>query len=308
MPGNPGVQTLKPVTVIGGINIDIKGVSFGPLEDDTSNPGTVTVSSGGVGRNIAENLARLGVETTLLGAVGSGPFTGQILRDTADAGVDVRAVLSVPEAPSGVYLSLAGGEHRRFIALSDMRVTDHITPAYLLEHQHRISGCGMLVLDANLPPDTLRTATDIAQHHAVPVLLEPVSARKAERLKSLNLQVTYLTPNALEYRVLGGEEPDREHPKAISWAGRVYVTLGAEGVLKLTDSAKDNRVFPSPQVRVKDENGAGDAFTAGVVAGIIYGLSEDEALEAGIRAAVLTLQSERTVRPDLSKNTVIGGL
>jgi len=81
------------VVVIGGINLDIKGVSTGPLVTGTSNPVAAAYSAGGVGRNIAENLARLGIQTVLLGAVGSNRFSRYILEKTAEAGVDVSGVL-----------------------------------------------------------------------------------------------------------------------------------------------------------------------------------------------------------------------
>lgn len=295
------MQTLNTVVVIGGINIDIKGASFGTLEDGTSNPGTVSVSPGGVGRNIAENLARLGVPVILLGAVGSGPFAGHVLEETAAAGVDVTEVLSAPDLPSGVYLSLTDEDRQRFTALSDMRVMSLVTPEYLRSREPLIARCGMLVLDANLPADTLTRAAGMAARQGVPVLLEPVSVRKAQLLKSLRPAVTMLTPNALEYRAITGEDPDPRRPKAVPWAERVYVTLGSEGVLKLKADAAENRLFPSPPVSVADENGAGDAFTAGLAAGLIGGLSEDEAVQAGIRAARLTLQSVSTVSGEMRK-------
>ncbi|MDP2775936.1 MAG: PfkB family carbohydrate kinase, partial [Nocardioides sp.] len=76
------------VVVVGGANVDLKARTTAAVVAGTSNPGTVATSPGGVGRNIAENLARLGTSTVLVAAVGSDQFGDGLLDVTADAGVD----------------------------------------------------------------------------------------------------------------------------------------------------------------------------------------------------------------------------
>ena len=93
------------VVVIGGANVDVKARSTGPAVRRTSNPGTAVLGAGGVGRNIAENLARLGTSTHLVTAVGNDPLGDQLVASTREAGVGVEHVARL-DMPTGSYLSL----------------------------------------------------------------------------------------------------------------------------------------------------------------------------------------------------------
>ena len=88
------------VVLIGGANVDIKGRARGPYVAGTSNPGEVTVSAGGVGRNIAENLARLGISVALVTALGD-DANGLLLRQACEAaGIDLSMAIKAA-APTG---------------------------------------------------------------------------------------------------------------------------------------------------------------------------------------------------------------
>ncbi|MBN2050653.1 MAG: carbohydrate kinase family protein [Spirochaetales bacterium] len=294
----------ETVTVIGAIHLDIKGVSEGDLLAGTSNPGLIEVSPGGVGRNIAENLSRLGVGVTLLGALGDDSFGRYVEELTKQAGVDISQLQRTAKAATGVYLSLTDHEHRAFCALSDTRTAELVTPAYIRGHESLLAGSAFVILDTNLPEETLEEAARIAERHGVPVVIEPVSVKKAARLKKLKITAACLTPNALEYRSLTGGDPDIHKPGALPWVKRVYVTLGDQGVLALGHTLEENRLYASIPTEVTDENGAGDAFTAGLVAGLVWGYSEEKAVKTGIGAAVVTLRSPRTVSEELSMETL----
>ncbi|MDH4137735.1 MAG: PfkB family carbohydrate kinase, partial [Anaerolineae bacterium] len=94
------------VIVVGAASVDTKGRPRKALVPGTSNPGDIRISVGGVGRNIAENLARLGVRTTLLSAVGDDEWGQRILESTAAGGVDVSQVLINVEHSSAAYLAI----------------------------------------------------------------------------------------------------------------------------------------------------------------------------------------------------------
>ena len=92
--------------VIGGANIDIKGKSYGELVGITSNPGKVSMALGRVGRNIAHNLALLGVPVTFLSVVGDDEWGRKILGETGDAGVDMEHVKISRKNSTGIYLAI----------------------------------------------------------------------------------------------------------------------------------------------------------------------------------------------------------
>ena len=102
------------VVVIGGASLDIKGRLAEPLIEGTSNAGQVTISVGGVARNIAENLARLGADTALIAAVGADEFAQLIIGQTEEAGVRTDAMLIVEDQHSASYLALL--DHQGLLA------------------------------------------------------------------------------------------------------------------------------------------------------------------------------------------------
>ncbi|ELI6442400.1 winged helix-turn-helix transcriptional regulator, partial [Aeromonas salmonicida subsp. salmonicida] len=117
--------------VIGGANMDICGCSHDNLRIGDSNPGRVRTSAGGVGRNIAENLARLGTDTRLLTAVGNDQYGHHLLEVSQRAGVDVRQVLVLEGQATSCYLSLHDGSGEMSCAVNDMAIIDQLTPARL---------------------------------------------------------------------------------------------------------------------------------------------------------------------------------
>lgn len=121
---------MRKVTVIGGANVDIKGRVSGPFVPATSNPGIVMLSAGGVGRNIAENLSRLGVDVSLVTVLGD-DANGQFLRQAcASAGIDMSLSLTAAEA-TGTYLAVLDEKGEMVSAVSDMRAIDSLETAHL---------------------------------------------------------------------------------------------------------------------------------------------------------------------------------
>ena len=117
--------------VVGGVNVDIGGRSFAPLVSADSNPGRVTVSLGGVGRNIAHNLSLLGTDVRLLTAYGDDAHGAQVAASCSELGIDLSHALRVPGAATSTYLYLADDRGEMALAVSDMSVCEKITPAYL---------------------------------------------------------------------------------------------------------------------------------------------------------------------------------
>ena len=120
------------VTVVGGVNVDVCGKSFAPLISADSNPGRVSLSLGGVGRNIAHNLSLLGVRTSLLTAIADDAFEGRIRADCQEAGIDLSRTLTVPGGRASVYLAIEDPSGDMALALCDAELSSHVTPDYLM--------------------------------------------------------------------------------------------------------------------------------------------------------------------------------
>ena len=94
------------IAVVGGANLDVGGRSFAPLRSRDSNPGVIRSSLGGVGRNIAHNLALLGAEVTLVTALGGDDGARRIRQSCRELGIDLRGARTVPDAGTSAYLFL----------------------------------------------------------------------------------------------------------------------------------------------------------------------------------------------------------
>jgi pseudouridine kinase len=150
------------VAVVGGSNIDIKTRIDGDTVLATSNPGRATVSAGGVGRNIAHNLGRLGTAAKLISVVGDDAEGTRLVRDTAKAGVDVGGVLRGRGA-SGLYSAVLDRNGELVIGVAAMEVLEQLTVKELDDRRAILENAAMIVADCNLNPDGLAFVARLAE-------------------------------------------------------------------------------------------------------------------------------------------------
>ena len=296
--------------VVGGVNVDIGGVAHAPLVMGDSNPGAVRFSLGGVGRNIAHNLSLLGVDVRLLTALGEDLWASRIEGSCALLGIDLTLSLIVPGAATSTYLYLAGPGGDMALAVSDMDIYEQLTPAALEPRLPRLQEAQVLVLDANLPSETIAWLCDQAE---VPVFADTVSAAKAGRLKSVLGKLHALKPNRLEAELLSGvairdERSLNRAADALLETGlrRVYISLGADGILA---ADADTRLrLPAAQGAHVNTTGCGDAFLAALVWAHLRGMDLAGSARAGLAAAAVAMADAETVSPRMSAQAVLAGM
>lgn len=295
------------VVVIGAASIDIKGRPSAAAAPATSNPGAIRLSIGGVARNVAENLARLGVKTVLLTAVGDDTFGHLILQQTEAAGVDTSSALFCESCRSATYMALLNEHGDMAVSIDDMRICQLLTPVYIRKQRKLLSQAQMIVVDTNLPAKSLDAVLDIAHKANVPVSADPVSNQLARKLTPRLCDYTMITPNAQEAEVMCADGmPIRSVADAAVAAQKlracgvriVVITLGPEGLFYAAEEGSGH--IPAMSHEIVDATGAGDALTAGVVYGLCNGMDLDEAMRIGVSAATLTLMSPETVNPEMS--------
>jgi pseudouridine kinase len=315
-----------PALIAGGINLDIEGRPYRELILRDSNPGKVCFSPGGCGRNIAENLSRLGLGTELISVVGDDVF-GQGLKESAQAaGIGISGVAADKGKVTSTYLSLLDNYGDMTAAVSGMDIFDGFTPEHAEPAVDRAvtaaySRCyganrdapfSKLFVDGNLLPETSlylqRRFPDL------PCWLDPVSVTKTRRIAEYQQGKLFsglegLKLNLLEIQALLGDIGYDPHTpeyleklcRAIAreLPGTVYVTLGSGGVLRV-DRAGAVR-FKGPAIEPRSTTGAGDAFLGASLRRRILGTPEAaEDVIAGSAAAYLTLQSPQAVSADLT--------
>lgn len=294
------------VAVAGAVNVDIGGRSAGPLVGRDSNPGTVTVSMGGVGRNIAHNLRMLGVRVSLLTALGEDPNAGLVTESCQRLGIDLSRALHVPGGTTSSYLFLSDETGDMVLAVSDMDIYEKLTPAYFAHNQGFLNGASLVVADANLPAEALEY---LASHCTAPLLLDPVSTVKSEKIRPILGKIHTLKPNRLEAESLSGvkitdRDSARQAAKVLLGTGlqRVFISLGEQGVFA-ADHEQDIWL-PCCPAQPKSATGAGDAFAAALAWSFLEGEDLIGSARAANAAAAIAVEGEKTINPDMSADAV----
>jgi pseudouridine kinase len=294
-----------PVLVIGAAGVDVVGRLDSELQAGTSTPARIRFSFGGVARNVAENLARLGQPVRLVTAVGKGYFGEQLLKQVSDAGVDVSHTLRTEE-PTSAYLAVLSQGVKQF-ALDDMRSIAALTPAYLRDNYSLFKEASLLFVDANLPEPTLKTAFSLARRAQLPVFADPTSVTLAPRLGPYLSRIKMITPNSAEAAAYCDQTfEDADQNQAAEAAkflvsqgvGIALITLAEFGVCYATSTTSG--FIRAINTDIIDPTGAGDALTATVIFALLNDIPLDDAIRLGVSAASLTLRHRGAVLPDLS--------
>jgi len=291
--------------VIGAAGIDTKGYALAPLRGGTSNPGKIKSSSGGVARNIAENLVRLGEEVVFISAIGNDRSGARIRNRLEEVGMDTRYLLVSDRHRTAAYIALYNYRKALIHSIDDMSVLETITPQFIYRKRGLIHNADVVVLDSNLSAPVIRSVIRQAASAEVPVVADPASTTLAEKLKPHLPDLYMITPNAPEAEVLSGQKV-RSRQQAIAAAQAlvgegvdiVIVTLAEKGVVYATSDTYGH--IPALTENVVDITGASDAMTAAILFGLLNDFSVDEAVRLGASAAALTLQTEESVVRDLT--------
>ena len=287
--------------------MDLTGQAGVAIRTGDSLPGQVRASAGGVGRNIAEALARLGRLTKLIAALGDDGFAEDIVRQTSVAGVDLRATLRVPGQTTSTYLSVLDTAGEMQLAINDMGLVEALTAKVLSERWRDLEDAMAWVVDANLSEEALAYLFENAPDH-IPICAEPVSAIKAAKLTPWLSRIQLLKPNRMEAAALTGlaeNSPAEDFTAALHdlGVGRVVISLGEDGVLG-SDATGEQFAQPVYPVTIKSVTGAGDTLMAALVDTYLAKLPLSKSLPWAQAAASLSLQSDRAIHPGLCEAAV----
>lgn len=295
----------RPIVVIGSAALDAKAKAITELSPEGSVPGEIRLAVGGVARNIAESLARFELPTLLVTAVGDDSVGDYILETTARAGVDVSYALRIPHERTGAYLAMLHHDGKRAWSIDDMAVMTHLTPDLIYDHADLFQNARTVVLDNNLPLESLETVIHICNEANVSICADPTSRFLAHRFKPLLNRFNLMTPNQREAEVLCDTTIATVDDALLAARKLVrgglkmaMITMGDMGVVYAT--ANERGHVAAPLVDVTDLTGGSDAMTAAVVYALVNDIPVDEAVRLGVTAAMLTITSSDTVRRDLS--------
>jgi sugar/nucleoside kinase (ribokinase family) len=276
------------VVVVGDLATDVVAVLAGEPAPGSDRPATIRSRGGGAGANVAAHLAGLGVPVVLAGCAGDDAAGAALLAELTAAGVGL-AVRTVPGAATGTIVSLVepGGQRSMLAdrgANLDLRAGDvpspgpgghlHLSGYTLLDERPRTAGLAAL---AAARAAGCTVSVD-------PASTGPLRAHGVQRWLADIGDADLLLPNADEARLLSGRADVRDAARALARRhAAVAVTLGAEGALWASGDDLVHR--PARPADVVDTTGAGDAFTAGLLAVWLDGGEPSAALDAGLARA-----------------------
>lgn len=290
------------VVVIGAVNMDICGRPQKKLIFRDSNPGTVRLTPGGVGRNIAHDLCLLGEDVRFVTVFGDDP-NGAALRDScARLGMDLSCAQTIPGVFTSSYLYITDERGEMQLGLNDTDSSARITPDYLSEHLDVINGAAVVVAEGNLPAETLQW---IGEHVTPPLFVDPVSVTKAERLRGMLRRIHTFKPNITEGANLTGESEPEQIVSALLEQGvrRVFLSMGSMGIL--AGEGTERVMLPCLPTRLVNTTGGGDAVMAALVWAHLHDRDLRETVLCALRAGRCAAEYDGTNNPELSAKLLL---
>ena len=296
------------VTVIGGVNIDVIGIPNNDLILQDSNPGIVKIALGGVGRNIAENLVKLGVDTKLISAIGDDIYGQKVLNEARLQGINMQDSLILKRHPTSIYLAVLDENRDMKVAISHMDIVDKLDIDFIKNKNSLIKKTQVCVIDTNIPKDVIEYV--LVNNKETDFFLDTVSTIKSLKIKDLIGYFHTIKPNKIEAEMLSGikinSEKDLETCAEYflnKGVKRTFISLGAKGVY-YSDGVNKKHLF-AHEVSLVNSTGAGDAFMAALVYCFNKGYDIDYSARFAMAASGLTLTHEDTINPNMSVKNVI---
>lgn len=277
-------KTRNGILVLGSANMDmvVTATRF-PRPGETVFANAFGMFPGGKGANQAVCCAKLGARVHFIGKMGKDVFREQLVNSMKRDGVRLGHLLTDSNVSTGIALITVNGRGQNEIVVasgSNMR----LTPSEINGHRNIFSQVRILLLQLEVPLQTVTRAAQIAKRNGVMVILNPAPARNIPW--SLLKMVDYLTPNETEVSMLAGVPVNgvasaQKAAKKLLDKGvkNVIVTLGAKGCLLVSD--RQVKLYPVKRLKAVDSTAAGDAFNGGLA----YSLAGGKSLDAAIRFA-----------------------
>ncbi|MBE6928202.1 MAG: winged helix-turn-helix transcriptional regulator [Ruminococcaceae bacterium] len=300
------VRSGSYAVVVGGVNMDIGGRSKNSLIAKDSNPGNVTMSLGGVGRNIAHNMSLLGVDVRFLTAMGDDLYGQRIASSCAELGIDIGHALRIEGGATPTYLFINDADGDMALAISDMDICEKISPAYLASKLSLLNNAQLVVVDTNIPVESLEY---LANHCTVPIFADPVSTTKAQKLRGILGKLHTLKPNLIEAELLTGvkvtdEASLRLAAKTLLNTGlrRVFISMGSNGVFAADHN--EMKIIPCFKAVMRNATGAGDSFMAALAWAYLQGTDLENSAKAAAATAAMAIEAETTINSEITADAV----
>lgn len=279
----------KPIVIVGSINLDFVVSALRiPLPGETLIGSTFETFSGGKGANQAVAAARLGASTSIIGAVGSDSFGESLRRGLRTSGINVDSVETVPHSSGAALISRDSRGENSIIVVPAANAA--LRPEHIEKHASMLAGAGMVLVQLEIPLDTVEYTVRKAAELGVPVMLDPAPAQ--ELPSAILGRLAWLTPNESEQRILLGEKVADPRGAAMRLLARgprnVALKLGEHGAY-LAGADCGEKFIPSFPVKAVDTTAAGDVFNAAFAVSLMEGQSPWHAARFAVAASAIAV-------------------
>ena len=296
---------MAKILVVGSINMDlVVRVPHSPQPGETVLGGDFETFPGGKGANQAVAASRMGGDVTMVGRVGNDDFGDTLIQGLVEDKVKTTHVIKDSDAPTGIAMIAVAADGENLIVVAsgaNLEVsTEDVNHARSLMRETDI-----LLLQLEVPLETVGAAIELAAAYDVPVVLNPAPAQSLS--KALLANVDVLTPNRSELAMLTEEEDiDRGIQKLREWGVKnLVITLGPNGARVVTDEI-DQRL-PAHEITAVDTTAAGDAFNGALAVALAEGKPILEAVRYGMAAGAMAA-TKRGAQPSLPVRDAVESL
>lgn len=266
------------VCVVGSINMDLTiSTTKMPEQGETILGGPFATYAGGKGANQAVAAARVGANVNMIGAVGDDAFGSTLLDHLKSEGINAEGITVTHEAATGIANIILSENDNRIIVAAG--ANNLVEPELIEKHRELIKQSDMVLMQLEIPMETVVRTLEIAREYDVPVVVNPAPYQSLP--DELLTESAFFTPNGIEVEAM------KNDPLFDSIQEKLIITKGDEGAQFFDNGA--NHLVQGFNVDVKDTTGAGDTFNGALVASLGRGMPIDEAVQFANAAAALSV-------------------
>ena len=277
----------QPYALVFGVSVfDICGFTDRNYRCNDSNPGKVKTSFGGVCRNIAECMARVGVNTKFISILGDDETGNRMMEHSEIMKYDMSESLVVKGGHTPTYMAILDEQGEMVSAVVDMKIIDMFTTDFIDSKSEIIKNSEYMILDSDRPDIVEYIIKTFSGN--TKFILDPVSAAKAKNIKHLIKYFHTIKPNRYEAEIMCGFKIKDDED--LRKAGKYFIDLGIKNVFITLDA--DGIYY---------NNGS---FVAGIANGYMNNKNIVDTVKYAITMSTITISTEETIHPDMSHELV----
>ncbi|MCU5378922.1 ribokinase [Bacillus cereus] len=264
------------IAVVGSISMDLVAVSKKrPKAGETVIGEAFHTIPGGKGANQAVAAARLGANVAMVGAVGNDNYGTVVRNNLENERVFIDYVVPVTDEATGIAHIVLAEEDNSIVVVQGANAL--VNESVVDRSKDLLIKADMVVLQLEIPLETVKYVLAICEEHNIPVMLNPAPAQVLS--EDILEKATYITPNEHECRIVLDDFTSPIEDLLAKYPNKLLMTEGSKGV-RFHNGTEIVHV-PSIAVDVVDTTGAGDTFNGALA----VALSEGETLQKAIRFA-----------------------